>query len=39
MHRYSSDFKYLFFVLAAMALLMFTAAVLLPSRAVRRAPA
>jgi len=38
-HRYSSDFKYLFFALAAMALLMFAAAVLLPSRAVRRAPA
>jgi uncharacterized membrane protein len=33
MHRYSSDFKYLFFVLAAMALLMFTATLLLPSRA------
>lgn len=39
MHRYSSDFKYLFFALAAMALLMFTAAILLPSRAVQRAPA
>jgi MFS family permease len=38
-HRYSSDFKYLFFTLAAMALLMFTAAVLLPSRERRRAPA
>jgi MFS family permease len=39
MHRYSSDFKYLFFALAAMALVMFTAAVLLPSRERQRAPA
>ena len=39
MHRYSSDFKYLFFVLAAMALAMFAAAVLLPSRARQSAPA
>ena len=39
MHRYSSDFKYLFFILAAMAALMFTAALLLPSRARERVPA
>ena len=38
MHRYSSDFKYLFFALAAMALLMLAAAVLLPSRARQPAP-
>lgn len=31
-HRYSSDFKYLFFTLAAMAVAMFTAAVLMPAR-------
>jgi MFS family permease len=37
MHRYSSDFKYLFFALAAMALLMFAAAVLLPSGTRQRA--
>jgi len=35
MHRYSSDFRYLFFALAAMAALMFAAAVLLPSRSPR----
>jgi hypothetical protein len=39
MHRYSSDFKYLFFALSAMAALMFAAAVLLPSRTGQRAPA
>jgi MFS family permease len=39
MHRYSSDFKYLFFALAAMALLMFAVAFLLPSHARQRAPA
>ena len=39
MHRYSSDFKHLFFALAAMALLMFSAAFLLPSHARQRAPA
>ena len=38
-YRYSSDFRYLFFALAAMALLMFTAAVLLPSHEQQRAPA
>lgn len=38
-HRYSSDFKYLFFALAAMALLMFAAAFLLPSHARQHAPA
>jgi len=38
-HRYSSDFKYLFFALSAMAALMFAAAVLLPSRTGQRAPA
>jgi len=32
-HRYSSDFKYLFFALAAMSLLMFAVAFLLPSHA------
>jgi MFS family permease len=39
MHRYSSDFRYLFFALAAMAALMFAAAFLLPSHARQRAPA
>ncbi|MGH8649368.1 MAG: MFS transporter, partial [Burkholderiales bacterium] len=39
MHRYSSDFRYLFFALAAMALLMLSAALLLPSRARQPAPA
>ena len=39
MHRYSSDFRYLFFALAAMALLMFTASVWLPSHSRQRAPA
>jgi MFS family permease len=39
MHRYSSDFKYLFFALAAMAGLMFAAAVLMPSRRPQRAAA
>ena len=35
MYRYSSDFRYLFFTLAAMAAVMLAAAVLLPSRARR----
>jgi len=39
MHRYSSDFKYLFFALAAMAAVMLSAALLLPSQARRPAPA
>jgi MFS family permease len=39
MHRYSSDFRYLFFVLAAMAGIMLVAAFLLPSHARRHAPA
>ena len=39
MHRYSSDFKYLFFALAAMAATMLAAAVLLPSQVRQRAPA
>ena len=39
MHSYSSDFKYLFFALAAMAAVMFAAAVLLPSRVRQPAPA
>jgi MFS family permease len=39
MHRYSSDFRYLFFVLAAMAAVMLVAAFLLPSHARRHAPA
>jgi hypothetical protein len=39
MHRYSSDFSYLFFALAAMALLMFTASVWLPSSSRQRAAA
>ena len=38
-HRYSSDFRYLFFALAAMALVMFTASVWLPSHARQRASA
>jgi MFS family permease len=38
-HRYSSDFKYLFFVLAGMAALMLSAAVFLPSEVRRPAPA
>jgi len=39
MHRYSSDFRYLFFVLAAMAAAMFCAALFMPSQAARPAPA
>jgi MFS family permease len=39
MHRYSSDFKYLFFALAAMAALMLAAALLLPSQVRQPAPA
>ena len=38
MHRYSSDFKYLFFALAAMAAVMFTAATLMPTGAASRQP-
>ena len=32
MHRYNSDFRYLFFALAAMAAVMFAAATLMPAR-------
>jgi MFS family permease len=39
MHRYSSDFRYLFFVLAAMAATMFCAALFMPSQASKPAPA
>jgi len=39
MHRYSSDFKYLFFILAAMATAMFCAALFMPSQASKPAPA
>jgi predicted MFS family arabinose efflux permease len=39
MHRYSSDFRYLFFALAAMAVVMLAAALLLPSHARQHAPA
>jgi len=39
MHRYSSDFRYLFFVLAAMAAAMFCAALFMPSQAAKPAPA
>jgi MFS family permease len=38
-HRYSSDFKYLFFALAAMAAVMLTAAAFLPSQVRQPAPA
>jgi hypothetical protein len=38
-HRYSSDFKYLFFTLAAMAAVMLTAAAFLPSQVRQPAPA
>ena len=38
-HRYSSDFKYLFFALAAMAVVMLIAALLLPSQARQRVSA
>ena len=38
-HRYSSDFKYLFFVLAAMAAVMLTAATFLPSQSRQPVPA
>jgi MFS family permease len=37
MHRYSSDFKYLFFALAAMATVMFAAATLMPARVEKAA--
>lgn len=39
MHRYSSDFKYLFFALAGMAALMFCAAAFMPAQAPKHAPA
>jgi len=39
MYRYSSDFRYLFFVLAAMAATMFCAALFMPSQATKPAPA
>lgn len=39
MHRYSSDFRYLFFVLAGTAALMFCAAVFMPAQAQKHAPA
>jgi MFS family permease len=39
MHRYSSDFRHLFFVLAAMAGAMFCAALFMPSQAAKPAPA
>jgi MFS family permease len=39
MHRYSSDFRYLFFALAAMASVMLAAALLLPAQVRRAAPA
>ena len=38
-HRYSHDFKYLFFVLSAMAAAMFCAALFMPSQAAKPAPA
>jgi len=38
-HRYSHDFKYLFYVLAAMAATMFCAALFMPSQAAKPAPA
>lgn len=38
-HRYSSDFRYLFFSLAAMAVVMLVAALLLPSDARQQVPA
>ncbi len=39
MHRYSSDFRYLFFVLAGMAAAMFCAALFMPSQASKPAAA
>ena len=39
MHRYSGDFRYLFFVLAAMACMMFVAAVLMPAQVQKKAVA
>lgn len=39
MHRYSSDFRYLFFVLAAISATMFCAALFMPSQAAKPAPA
>jgi len=38
-HSYSHDFKYLFYVLAAMAAAMFCAALFMPSQAAKPAPA
>lgn len=37
MHRFGGDFRYLFFVLAAMALVMFAAAVFMPSGVQKKA--
>lgn len=39
MHRYSGDFRYLFFVLGAMACVMFVAAVLMPAQVQKKAVA
>ena len=39
MHRYSGDFRYLFFVLGAMACIMFVAAVLMPAQVQKKAAA
>ncbi len=39
MYRYSSDFRYLFFVLAAISTTMFVAALFMPSQAAKRVPA
>ncbi len=39
MYRYSNDFSYLFFVLAAMAAAMFCAALFMPAQAAKPAPA
>ena len=39
MYRYGNDFRYLFFVLAAMAAAMFCAALFMPAQAVKPAPA
>ena len=39
MHRYSGDFRYLFFVLGAMACMMFVAAVLMPTQVQKEAVA
>ncbi len=39
MHRYSGGFRYLFFVLGAMACMMFVAAVLMPAQVQKKAAA